>query len=66
MQNPIGEAELNDFCIVTVKVLNSYDNLDSQYEIQKNADTHRKKCKLLLQNFRRVGWIISMRSGLED
>ena len=26
----------------------------------------RKKCKLLLQNFRRVGWIISMRSGVED
>ena len=27
MQNPIGEADFHGFCIVTVKVLNSYDVL---------------------------------------
>ena len=25
VQNPISEADLNGFCIVTVKVLNSYE-----------------------------------------
>ena len=44
MQNPIGEADLEWIlhrnCEGTEQLR---DNLDSRYEIQKNADTHKKE-----------------------
>ena len=52
MQNPIGEAELewilNRNCEGTEQLR---DNLDSRYEIQKNADTHKKEMQASIAEF---------------